>query len=370
MEIIHLILGKANPQRMNGVNSVVYQLATKQVESGRNVAVWGITRDLKHNYGKRVFETRLFKASRNPFGMDPELKAALKSKKDSIVVHLHGGWIPVYSSISKFLKRHKIRFVLTPHGAYNTIAMQRSGTLKKMYFKLFEKNLLTRATKIHSIGESEITGLMDIFPNRKSVLLPYGFDAKKNIRETTSKKAEFVIGFVGRIDIYTKGLDLLVKSFGTLIEKGYNSKLWIIGDSKEIPLLKQLIQEAKVEKQVVLWGGKFGDDKAQLMSKMDIFVHPSRNEGLPAAVLEACNQGIPCVVSQATNLARYIQEYKAGISVENESVESLTSALITMADKWKSDELKLMSGKAAQMVEEAFNWNIQIEKFDNLYGIQ
>ena len=35
MEIIHIVLGKANPERMNGVNKVVFQLATKQAESGR-----------------------------------------------------------------------------------------------------------------------------------------------------------------------------------------------------------------------------------------------------------------------------------------------------------------------------------------------
>ena len=45
MEIIHIVLGKANPDRMNGVNKVVYQLATKQADFGEKVAVWGITND-------------------------------------------------------------------------------------------------------------------------------------------------------------------------------------------------------------------------------------------------------------------------------------------------------------------------------------
>jgi len=60
MEIIHIVLGKANPDRMNGVNKVVYQLATKQVEFGENVSVWGIAKDKDTNYGERNFETRLF----------------------------------------------------------------------------------------------------------------------------------------------------------------------------------------------------------------------------------------------------------------------------------------------------------------------
>jgi len=45
MRVIHVVLGKANPDRMNGVNQVVHHLATEQVERGDEVEVWGITAD-------------------------------------------------------------------------------------------------------------------------------------------------------------------------------------------------------------------------------------------------------------------------------------------------------------------------------------
>ena len=64
MDIIHIVLGKANPDRMNGVNKVVHQLATKQAASNRSVQVWGITEDLSHNYAERNFKTQLFKKSK------------------------------------------------------------------------------------------------------------------------------------------------------------------------------------------------------------------------------------------------------------------------------------------------------------------
>lgn len=114
MEIIHLILGKANPNRMNGVNKVVYQLATKQAESGKNVSVWGITKDLTHNYGERNFETILFKAKKNPFLIGRNLKDSIRKKKGKATFHLHGGWIPTYSTISRFLSKNNIPFVITP----------------------------------------------------------------------------------------------------------------------------------------------------------------------------------------------------------------------------------------------------------------
>ena len=62
MEIIHIVLGKANPDRLNGVNKVVYNMASEQVKAGKKVSVWGITKDIQHNYPERIFNTTLFKS--------------------------------------------------------------------------------------------------------------------------------------------------------------------------------------------------------------------------------------------------------------------------------------------------------------------
>ena len=94
MEIIHVVLGKANPSRMNGVNKVVFQLATEQALAGRKVSIWGITKSVEHNYGERPFETQLFKAQRNPFAISEELRKKLIAAKGNAIFHLHGGWIP------------------------------------------------------------------------------------------------------------------------------------------------------------------------------------------------------------------------------------------------------------------------------------
>ena len=65
MKIIHLVLGKANPERMNGVNKVVHQLAKTQATLGQKVSVWGIANDLIPNYPIRNFKTVLFQQYSN-----------------------------------------------------------------------------------------------------------------------------------------------------------------------------------------------------------------------------------------------------------------------------------------------------------------
>ncbi len=367
MEIIHLILGKANPERMNGVNKVVYQLATHQKKQGKKVSIWGITKDLSRNFVEREFETKLFPASKNPFGVSSSLREALKNKagRDDVVFHLHGGWVPVYVSLSKLFKRYKIRFVLTGHGAYNTVAMQRSKWLKKIYFNLFEKTVLNRASKIHSIGQSEIDGLQLIYPNDKNFLLPYGFELETSETRVQPNQNTFTIGFVGRLDTWTKGLDLLIQAFHDFQKMESNSILWIIGDGPGKVDLENFIKENKVQ-NVVLWGSKFGNEKDKLISQMHVFVHPSRNEGLPASVLEASAMGVPVIVSKQTNVAESVASFKAGTALATNTKEDLLKAF-TKFKKTKNKTMMTLSENAKKMVAEAYSWENLISKYDTLY---
>ena len=88
-----------------------------------------------------------------------------------------------------------------------------------------------------------------MYPNEKSFLLPYGFDAPKCGSIPEKENTHFIIGFVGRLDIYTKGLDLLIDSFELFLQSVPNSKLWIVGDSKEMPLLRQKVIEKDIQKK-------------------------------------------------------------------------------------------------------------------------
>jgi len=366
MEIIHLILGKANPQRMNGVNKVVFQLATHQKKQGRNVSVWGITKDLSRNFDEREFETRLYPASKNPFGVSVQLREALKKKAgEDVVFHLHGGWVPVYASISGLLKQYNIRFVITGHGAYNTVAMQRSRWMKKAYFNLFEKKVLSRAYKVHSIGQSEVDGLKQIYPNEKNFLLPYGFQLQTSAVRKKPNQHAFTIGFVGRLDTWTKGLDLLIQAFSEFQKMENNSNLWIVGDGPGKADLLKYIKENNVE-NVVLWGSKFGDEKDGLISQMHVFVHPSRNEGLPASVLEASAMGVPVIVSKPTNVAEPVARFKAGTALASNTKEDLKEAFLQLKQT-KNNAMKTLSENARKMVADEYSWDNLISKYDTLY---
>lgn len=368
MEIIHLILGKANPNRMNGVNKVVHELATTQVEKGIRAEVWGITDNPVHDYPSRIFKTKLFKSSRNPFGFDKYLKSALIAKKQTAVIHIHGAFLPVFYSASAFLAKNNIPFIITPHSSYNIVMMKKNSLIKKIYFSLFEKKLLDRSSFIHLVGKSELAGLNVIYHNRKSALIPYGFNIPV-IKKQAKKSTDIVVfGYCGRFDIHSKGLDIMLEGFALLHKQFANTKLMVIGDGDQRPKVEAIIKQLGIEDAVELMGSRFGDEKVALLQQCHVFVHPSRSDGLPATIVEAAALGLPSVVSEETNIGDFVTAFDAGHSMKSLNATEFYQGLSSIYKRiYFNNELEQLKKNALQMIEEAFDWNTVLAKLNKLY---
>lgn len=64
---------------------------------------------------------------------------------------------------------------------------------------------------------------------------------------------KFIIGFVGRLDIYTKGLDMLINSFAAFAKEVPQTELWILGDSDERATLESLIVNQGLFDKIILF---------------------------------------------------------------------------------------------------------------------
>jgi glycosyltransferase involved in cell wall biosynthesis len=367
MEIIHLILGKANPERMNGVNKVVHEMATNQVTHGYPVQVWGITARPEHDYPDRTFTTRLFQAYRNPFQLDPALKQAFLEHRNRIVVHIHGAFIPVFFSVSRFLKDHHIPFILTPHSTYNRVMMKKNAIRKKIYFRFFEKKLLERSSRIHLLGKSEWIGLGDIYHNRKSVILPYGFTRQEE-KNAPEKSNGFLVAYCGRLSTHHKGLDILLHGFASFNRKYPDARLILIGDGRERQALQELCLFLGIEASVTFMGSVFGTDKTRLLQECHVFAHPSRTDGLPATIVEACALGLPCVVSEATNMGEVVERYDAGYQMKSLSPAELDRGLTLLYKRIvKGGQGSLLKANARHMIDTDFSWTGVLRKLNNIY---
>lgn len=367
MEIIHLILGKANPERMNGVNRVVHEMATVQTKYNYRVQVWGITANTVHDYPVRNFITRLFKSSKNPFKISSSLKNAFIEKKGNIVVHIHGAFLPRFYTATKFLQQHKIPFIITPHSSYNDVMMKKNAVVKNLYFTFFEKHVLNKASKIHLLGQTEWNGLDKIYHNRKSTIIPYGFQRK--IKEPVIEKFPvFTVAYCGRFSVFSKGLDILLEGFANFHALHPASKLVIIGDGKEKDMLVSLATKLNIENALLFTGSLFGNDKVNLLKQCHVFAHPSRTDGIPATIVEAASLGLPCIVSTATNTGDYITEFDAGYTMQNLSAPEFSQGLQIMHERiMHKNEQPVLKQNAFDMIDKVFNWKNILNQFDHIY---
>lgn len=354
---------------MNGVNRVVHQLASHQAKAGFDVEVWGLTDNPVHDYPPRSFKTFLFKNRKIKWLLPAAVGNELKRLDPvSTTFHLHGGFIPQHFAVSRLLLKHHIKYVITPHGHYNIIAMQKSGVKKRVYVSLFEKKLVKNAHAMHCEGKSEIDGLHSFYPEKKATLIPDGFETIHAINHRNGKRREdFVFGYCGRLDIHAKGLDNLIIGFAKFV-RNHKSSLWMIGDGPGKKVLQLLAEEEKIKEHVQWLGSKYGNEKLELISSLDVFVHPSRNEALPVSILEAASLGVPCIVSRETNFEEFFHQYNAGIVLSENSPGQIALAMGELFRAKSNGRLKLMGENAVKMVAEAFNWNSIIKQMQELYA--
>lgn len=363
MEIIHITLGKANPERMNGINKVVHELAKQQAKSGRNVTVWGISKTGKNTPQNLPFETKIFQAYTNLFRVDKDLIQELNEKKGKCIIHLHGSWIPTFYTIGKFLEKLGIPYITMQHGGYNEIALKKGKLKKIIYFPFFEKRMIKRARLVHCIGSSEVDGLKILGFGNKAYLQPYGCEVIAN-ETAVVKNDEHTFCFMGRLDVHTKGLDLILDAFEVFVQEFPKAKMWFIGEGADKADLDKLVNAKNLTANVKFWGALFGNEKEEIMAMCDVFLHPSRNEGLPSAIFEAANLGLPIIASKATNFGTALQEQNAGWVIENENTPQLIRAMKNSV----IGSIRAKKGEnAIKMVREKFNWVTTLSNFDKMY---
>ena len=145
-----------------------------------------------------------------------------------------------------------------------------------------------------------------------------------------------IVGTVGRMTVQ-KGHELLLEAFAEL-KGGRELRLLLVGDGPRRPWLEQRTRELGLQDRVCFAG--FRRDIYPLLRAMDIFVLPSRWEGLPGAVIEAMATGRPVVASDLPPLREIVSSPEIGILVRPGEKSQLREALADLLeDRGASEEM-------------------------------
>src|ERR1035437_1225356 len=148
MRIVHIVVGKVNPDSLNGVSKVVHWMATSQLRQGHDVEVWGLTTSMTPSTRPRDYKMRLFQMTRLRVTLGRELKAALGRLEPDTWVHFHSVFAPEFPAISQLLKKRGFAYGVTPHGGYTSGDLEKSRWKKRFYLAIREARYLRNAAWI------------------------------------------------------------------------------------------------------------------------------------------------------------------------------------------------------------------------------
>lgn len=105
---------------------------------------------------------------------------------------------------------------------------------------------------------------------------------------------------VGSLAQLYKAPDILIQAVNILVKEGLDLHLKFVGDGKYRPELEQQVAQLNLEKHIHFLGQlPAGDAVREQLDRADVFVLPSRTEGLPRAMIEAMARALPCIGSTA-----------------------------------------------------------------------
>lgn len=125
---------------------------------------------------------------------------------------------------------------------------------------------------------------------------------KKYAREHVWK-----LGTLASVDLVSKGQDLVIKAMGRLKKEGIVLQYELVGTGKPDFLL-DLAKKCGVLEQVVIVGPKRHDEVWGWLDDVDVYIQPSRQEGLPRSVIESLNRGCLCLGSRVAGIPELLDE--------------------------------------------------------------
>jgi glycosyltransferase involved in cell wall biosynthesis len=147
--------------------------------------------------------------------------------------------------------------------------------------------------------------------------------------------------FVGRL-APEKGLTALVDAWPIVLQHRPEARLILIGEGPERPALETQIHQLGLANSVTLAGST--PDPSAILRQSDLFVLPSREEGMSIALLEAMALGIPAVVSDIPGNRALISQRIHGRLAPAADPLALAQTILDH----RADPLSIMMAEAAR----------------------
>lgn len=260
------------------------------------------------------------------------------------------------------------KIIFTAHGwAFN----EERPKLQRVIIKFFSWLTVLLSHKTICVSEKTMADISKMpFAGRKLVLIrngvePFNLSSRKDARDKFALGIPEDVTIVGAISELhkTKGLDILLEAWHKFSQR-HNARLVIIGAGEEEGALTKLASTLGIADSVIFKG--FIDHARFLLSGFDIFLMPSRSEGLPYSLLEAGVAGLPVIAAEVGGIPEIIENGTNGILVSKENSELIYSSLVLLEE---NKDLRKRLGRAIEStIKSKFSIKEMLEKTFGLYS--
>ncbi len=280
-------------------------------------------------------------------------------KADVILVHAHyqfANWIGAY-----WARKYRKPYLIFAHSSLHRDAIKQNRRWEKMlYLSSIERRNLRDADYIVFNAEEELE--QSLFSD-KGLVIPSGINsdefmelpAEETFRVMYGLEEKFLVLFLGRLDIQQKGLDVLIQALARVVNVVPEMHVVMAGpdESDAMSLLSRMAEKYGVSRNITFTGLISGSEKKAALQDADVFILPSRSEGLSIALLEAMYMKLPVVTTNRVGLWRAIRREKLGWVVSLDEAE-LANALLQAA---RSDDLQEIGERAHRFVWQYHTWD-------------
>ena len=244
-----------------------------------------------------------------------------------------------------------------------------SNKLKKLYLKFcffpFERFLCVscgvKKEMIEGVGFSSKSEVLYLGVRKKKIVNP-------NLKKTLDiPKGVVVLTTIG-FNIRIKGFDILVKSIQSLMDSNRLKNdiiVLVIGiseNSEDSNSLRQLIAEAGLNRKIMSLGIR--NDINDILNISDIYLQPSRTEGLSLSIMEALNYSLPVIGTRVGGIPEIVHEGENGYLFEKENVEELADRIEILVN---NREVREMMGRKSKVISSRFTLADGVEKLASIY---
>jgi glycosyltransferase involved in cell wall biosynthesis len=279
------------------------------------------------------------------------------------LVHTHS---PYVATVSRLALGRSVKHVHTEHNVWDSYGRA-----------TFWGNLVTFARNGHVFAVSENVSASIRYPSWLAFLsmppvetLYHGLDPAALQKWTTTDgvRAELgvpedapVFGTVANFRPQKAHADL-VRAALRVREAVPTARLVLVGQGPKEHDVRRQVGELGLQDMVVFAGQR--DDAPRVANSFDVFVLPSRYEGLAIALLEAMALGRPPVVTAVGGLSELVQDGTNGLVVPPSDPEALAEAIVTLL---LDADLRKRLGEAAHQRAAQFDIRKAVGRVEQVY---